>query len=134
MADKYTVVQLDEVDDILGDYPGDMKMLKNPLQTEQVAVTFRRMPQHTGGKGSYGHRHKTQEEVIYVISGKLQVKLGDDILELGPNETIRIPQGVTQAVWNDEPEEVEMLIISNRLPEDDVVEYDEQFWPMEDSE
>ena len=45
------------------------------LGSEQVAFTYRRMPQHTGGKGSYGHRHKRQEEIYFVVSGKLQFKL-----------------------------------------------------------
>ena len=78
----YTVKRLHEVDDVLGDYPGEMRMMTEGLDAEQVAFTFRRMPQHTGGKGSYGHRHKTQEEVYYVASGKLQFKLGDDVIEL----------------------------------------------------
>ena len=40
------------------------------------------MPAQTGGKGSYGHRHKTQEEIYFVASGMLQFKLGDDVLDL----------------------------------------------------
>ena len=47
----YTVTRLDEVDDVLGDYPGEMRMLAGGLGSEQVALTYRRMPQHTGGKG-----------------------------------------------------------------------------------
>src|SRR5262249_16623214 len=67
----YTVTRLEEADDVLGDYPGEMRMLAGPLGSEQVAFTYRRMPQHTGGKGSYGHRHAEQEEIYFVISGTL---------------------------------------------------------------
>ena len=67
---------------MLGDYPGEMRFLTGPLQSEQVAVTYRRMPAGTGGKGSYGHRHRTQEEVYMVTSGLLVFKLGDDIVEV----------------------------------------------------
>ena len=81
MAD-YTIKRLEEVQDVLGDYPGEMRMMTRDLEAEQVAFTYRRMPQHTGGKGSYGHRHKEQEEVYFVASGKLQFKLDDDVLEL----------------------------------------------------
>ncbi len=56
-------------------------MLATGLESEQVALTYRRMPQHTGGKGSYGHRHAEQEEIYFVIAGKLQFKLGDDVIE-----------------------------------------------------
>jgi hypothetical protein len=40
------------------------------------------MPPGSGGQGSYGRRHTTQEEIYYVISGQLQFKLGDDIVEV----------------------------------------------------
>ena len=78
----YTIKRLEEVDDVLGDYPGEMRMLTEGLEAEQVAFTYRRMPQHTGGKGSYGHRHKEQEEIYFVASGKLQFKLGDDVVDV----------------------------------------------------
>jgi len=128
MAD-YSVIKLDEVADILGDYPGEMKLLKSPLGCEQVAVSYRRMPKHTGAKGSYGHRHKTQEEIIFVFKGELQVKVGDDIVELGPLSAIRIAPGVTQGLWNDKDEDVELLIISNRIEPEDEVDTDPDFWP-----
>ena len=82
MAD-YQIVSLEDVDDWLGDYPGEMRGITYAIGAEQVALTYRRMPQHTGSKGSYGHRHLTQEELIFVISGKLQFKFGDEIVELG---------------------------------------------------
>ena len=68
MAD-YTIKRLEDVDDVLGDYPGEMRMMTGALESEQVAFSYRRMPQHTGGKGSYGHRHQEQEEIYYVVSG-----------------------------------------------------------------
>ena len=51
MAD-YTIKRLEDVRDALGDYPGEMRMMTGDLDAEQVAFTYRRMPQHTGGKGS----------------------------------------------------------------------------------
>ena len=48
---------------------GEMRFLTHPLGAEQVALTHRVMPPKSGGKGGYGHRHKTQEEVYFVISG-----------------------------------------------------------------
>ena len=88
------------------------------------------MPQLTGGKGSYGHRHKTQEEVYFVASGKLQFKLGDDVLELGPGSAVRVAPETWRSVWNDEPEDAELIIVSKRI--DDArgdAEYLENFWP-----
>jgi mannose-6-phosphate isomerase-like protein (cupin superfamily) len=129
MAD-YTIVRLEDTPDVLGDYPGEMRMLTSALAAEQVAFTYRRMPQHTGGKGSYGHRHKTQEEIYFVASGKLQFKLGDDIVELERGAAVRVPPETWRSVWNDEPEDAELIIVSKRVEgsrED--AEYLEGFWP-----
>ena len=127
----YTIKRLEEVDDVLGDYPGEMRMMTEELEAEQVAFTFRRMPQHTGGKGSYGHRHKSQEEIYFVVSGKLQFKLGDDIVELEGGAVVRVAPATWRSVWNDEPEDAELVIVSKRVEggsrED--AEYLENFWP-----
>jgi mannose-6-phosphate isomerase-like protein (cupin superfamily) len=105
-------------------------MLAGPLGTEQLAFTYRRMPQHSGGKGSYGHRHKTQEEVYYVVSGELQFKLEDDVVDVPAGTAVRVAPGTLRSVWNERPEEAELLIVSTRSedPRDDV-ELVEGFWP-----
>jgi len=115
---------------VLGDYPGEMRFLTGPLETEQVAVTYRRMPADTAGKGSYGHRHKTQEEIVLVLAGRLQFKLNDEIVELGRHEAVRVPPGTVRGVWNDEPEDAELIIASIRIddPSGDS-ETVPDFWP-----
>jgi quercetin dioxygenase-like cupin family protein len=130
MAD-YNLVHLDEIQDILGDYPGEMKPMKNPLGTTQVAMTYRRMPKHTGAKGSYGHRHHTQEEIIFVLSGAVEVKAGDEVVTVPAGAAIRIAPGVTQGTWNEGPEDAEILIISNRMEPEGVVDKVEGFWPAD---
>jgi mannose-6-phosphate isomerase-like protein (cupin superfamily) len=126
----YQRVRLDEVDDWLGDYPGEMRGITYAIGAEQVALTYRRMPQHTGSKGSYGHRHHTQEELYFVISGKLQFKFGDEIVELGKHEAVRVPASTVRGVWNDEPEDAELIIVSIRVddPSGDS-ETVPDFWP-----
>jgi mannose-6-phosphate isomerase-like protein (cupin superfamily) len=127
----YTVCAASDVPDILGDYPGEMRMFTESLGNEQVALTFRRMREHTGGKGSYGHRHKTQEEVYFVVSGRLQFKLDDEVIELGPGTAVRVAPEVVRSVWNDRPEDAELVIVSKRV--EDVREDAElvkDFWPI----
>jgi mannose-6-phosphate isomerase-like protein (cupin superfamily) len=107
-----------------------MRGITYAIGSEQVALTYRRMPQHTGSKGSYGHRHKTQEELYFVISGKLQFKLEDEIVELQRGQAVRVPAHVTRGVWNDEPEDAELVIVSTRIadPRGDGETVD-GFWP-----
>ena len=129
----YTICHIDQVPDAFGDaYPGEMRHFTGPLGCEQVAFTYRRMPQHTGGKGSYGHRHATQEEIYYVISGRLQFKLDDAVIELGPGTAVRVAPQVIRSVWNDERADAELVICSVRLddPSSDV-EGVPDFWPVE---
>jgi mannose-6-phosphate isomerase-like protein (cupin superfamily) len=127
----YTVKRVEEVADVLGDYPGEMRLLTADLENEQVAISYRRMPQHTGGKGSYGHYHRTQEELYYVISGRLQFKLDDDVVEAEGGTAIRVAPSTVRTVWNDEPGDAHLLILSTRMADptvDDAVIV-ENFWP-----
>jgi mannose-6-phosphate isomerase-like protein (cupin superfamily) len=128
---EYQVVKIEDVEDWLGDYPGEMRGITYAIGAEQVAITYRRMPQHTGSKGSYG-RHKTQEEIYFVISGRLQFKLGDDVVEVGKHEAIRVPPQTWRGVWNDEPEDAELIIVSSRIddPGADGERSGDDFWPL----
>jgi mannose-6-phosphate isomerase-like protein (cupin superfamily) len=128
---EYTICDVGDAPDAFeGKYPGEMRLLGGPLATEQVALTFRRMPPGTGGKGSYGHRHKTQEEVYLVLSGRLDFKLEDEVVELGPLAAVRVAPQTVRSVWNAGPEQAVLMIASTRIddPKADV-ELVEDFWP-----
>jgi mannose-6-phosphate isomerase-like protein (cupin superfamily) len=132
----YTIRALSEVPDIFaGQYPGAMRFLTDHLEAEQVAFTHRMMPPQSGGKGSYGHRHNTQEEIYFVISGTLQFKLDDEIVEAPSGTALRVAPAVTRSVWNGGPDESELVICSIRLedPRADG-ELIEDFWPVNGAE
>jgi mannose-6-phosphate isomerase-like protein (cupin superfamily) len=126
----FSIRHLDEVPDILGDYPGEMRFFTESLGSEQIAFTYRRMPAKTGGKGAYGHRHKTQEEIYFVTSGQLEFKLEDEVLQLGPGTAVRVAPQVVRSVWNEGPEDAELLICSAKVddPRTDAEMVDD-FWP-----
>jgi mannose-6-phosphate isomerase-like protein (cupin superfamily) len=130
MAD-YAIRQLEEIPDVLGDYPGEMRMTAaSDLGNEQVSFTWRRMPAQTGGKGSYGHRHKTQEEIYFVASGTLQFKLEDEVIDLGPGTVVRVAPHVSRSVWNEGPDDAVLIMCSPKTddPRADI-EMVEGFWP-----
>jgi mannose-6-phosphate isomerase-like protein (cupin superfamily) len=127
----YTVCRLSDVPDVFGGlYPGEMRFLAESLHIEQVAFTHRVMPPQSGGKGSYGHRHKTQEEVYFVVRGTVQFKLGDAVIDLSSGTAIRVSPSVVRSVWNDGPGDAELVICSVRLADPradgEIVEH---FWP-----
>jgi mannose-6-phosphate isomerase-like protein (cupin superfamily) len=126
---NYTLKPLDEIPDVLGDYPGEMRMGSLGLDCEQVAFTWRRMPPQTGGKGSYGHRHKTQEEVYFVASGTLAFKLEDEVMDVPAGTVVRVGPEVARSVWNDGPDDAILIMVSRKVddPGADVEKVDD-FW------
>lgn len=131
MAD-YVIKKLEEAPDVLGDYPGEMRMMTRELGAEKVAFTWRRMPPKTGGKGSYGHRHKEAEEVYFVASGTLQFKLEDEVVDVNAGTVVRVPPHVLRSVWNEGPDEAVLIIVSNHVPDArEDAEMVPDFWPDE---
>ena len=127
----YTIRSLEEIPDVLGDYPGEMRMCAaGDVGMEQVGFTWRRLPPGTGGKGSYGHRHRTQEEVYFVASGTLQFKIEDEVIDVPENTVVRVSPEVVRSVWNEGPDDAVVIIVSTRSedPREDV-ELQENFWP-----
>ena len=127
----YTIRTLEEVPDAFGgQYPGMMRFLTGPLEAEQVAVTHRHMPPQSGGKGGYGHRHKSQEEIYFVVSGRLQFKLDDEIVDVDGGSAVRVAPEVARSVWNEGPGDAHLLIFSVRMDNaHDDAEIVEDFWP-----
>jgi mannose-6-phosphate isomerase-like protein (cupin superfamily) len=127
----FTIRRLEDVPDAFGGrYPGAMRFLTEHLGNTQVAFTHRVMPPQSGGKGSYGHRHKTQEEIYFVISGTLQFKLEDEVVDVSGGTAVRVAPGVVRSVWNDGPEDAELIIVSVRLENARAdAELVQDFWP-----
>lgn len=127
----YTVRRIEEIPDVLGDYPGEMRMTAaGDIGNEQVSFTWRRMPAKTGGKGGYGHRHRTQEEIYFVAAGTLQFKLEDEVLDVEAGSLVRVAPQVCRSVWNEGPGDAILIMCSAKIddPRGDV-ETVEGFWP-----
>ena len=131
----YSVARREEMPDFMERYPGfgEMRGYTDGADCEQVAFSWRLMPADTGGRGSYGHRHRTQEEVVFVIDGTVTFKVGEDVFEAGPKSAVRIAPHALRSLHNDGPGEAEILLFSVKRAEDgdDEVEQVEGFWPDE---
>jgi len=128
----YSIVTRDDAPDFMAQYPGygEMRFFTEPMEAEQVAFTWRSMPAGTGGKGSYGHRHRNQEEIYFILSGKLLFKLGDEIVEVGPHTAVRVAPDVFRSVHNDGPEDAELVICSPKVGDSQAeTETTPDFWP-----
>lgn len=124
------MISMEDAPDVLGDYPGEMRFLGGPLEAEQAALTYRRMPPGTGGRGSYGHSHKTQEELYLVLDGRLTFKLGDETVDAGPGTAIRVAPETVRSVHNDSDADAILLIASAKAADyDGEVLFTQDFWP-----
>jgi mannose-6-phosphate isomerase-like protein (cupin superfamily) len=128
--DGHTIASREQALDFMAEYPGygEQRWYADALGTEQVSFSWRRMPPGTGGRGSYGHRHPGQEEVYFVISGRVTFKVGDHVFEAGPQTAVRMTGEEFYSVHNDTDAESELLILSTRL-DDPPLETQEGFWP-----
>jgi mannose-6-phosphate isomerase-like protein (cupin superfamily) len=131
MAD-HVIIGREQAADWMAGYEGfgEMRSYTDALGNEDVALTWRVMPPGTGGKGSYGHRHKDQEEVYFVVRGTVQFKLGEEVVEVGPHTAVRVPTHVFRSIHNDGPDEAELIICAKRATGDEAkADQLDEFWP-----
>ena len=99
MPDAFTKISLAAVDDAA---PGngfgehwEARVARNALHTERTGVTlFRLFP---GKRSPFTHRHTDAEEIYVVLSGSGRVKLGDELLDVGPLDAIRVAPATARA-------------------------------------
>ncbi|MBV9181704.1 MAG: cupin domain-containing protein [Acidobacteria bacterium] len=57
------------------------------------------------------HLHHKDDEAWYVLEGKLQVRVGDEIHEAGAGCAVFVPRGTAHTYWNPDPAPVRYLLI-----------------------
>ena len=90
------------------------------MGSDQLGVNLRVLAPGTahvppGEDPGLGHSHRTIEELYFVVDGEVTVKLGDDVVSLGPRDAVRIPAETPRAVRNDTDAEAAFLMISQRV-------------------
>jgi mannose-6-phosphate isomerase-like protein (cupin superfamily) len=114
---EYTVMRAAEAPDYTGEAPGAFLGYARPMGSTQLGVNVRVLAPHTehkppGAPDGYGHSHRTIEELYFVLEGELNVKLGDEVLALGPRDAVLIGAETPRAVRNDSDAEAAILMCS----------------------
>lgn len=128
----FTKVARTDATDLMAEYPGygEMRSYTAALGAEQVALSWREMSPGTGGRGSYGHRHKTQEELVLVIDGEVTFKVGGEVFTAAAGDAVRLSPSAYRSMHNDTDGPARVVLCSVRI--DDVgadVEFEQDFWP-----
>lgn len=61
------------------------------------------------GGETMAHRHDITEELYHFLQGHGRMRLGDEVLEVGPGDTVCIPPGVSHSLRNEGQEELVLL-------------------------
>lgn len=104
MPAPYTFKKLDEVEDSAPKFGfaevQEARFAKDALEAQSTGVSLHRLK--PGKRQAFGHRHEQAEEVYVVIAGSGRVKLGDEIVDVGPLDAIRVEPGLIRAFEADD--------------------------------
>jgi mannose-6-phosphate isomerase-like protein (cupin superfamily) len=124
----YTIVNLKEVEDQAPNFglapDFEARFARVALEAELIGLTYQRLAPNL--QVPWGHTHKTQEEVFVVLSGSVRVKVGDEIMELGPWDAIRVSKETPRG-FEAGPEGAELIAIGAPGGPGDAVNI-ENFW------
>ena len=100
--------------------PGEGQTVKNPVGGP---LTFKARDEQTGGaltafestaapgEGPPLHRHASQDEVIYVLAGRLRVRLEETIHEAPAGSFVFIPRGIPHTWQNAGDDPARFLVL-----------------------
>ncbi len=93
------------------------------LGAEQTGMHF--LTVKPSQREAFAHRHRDAEEIYVILSGRGQVKLDDELVDLSPLDAVRVSPGVTRS-FEAGPEGLDVLIFGPHVEGDS--EIVEDFW------
>ncbi len=88
---------------------GAIRWLHNSVINESAEQTFGEVFINPGGQNP-PHYHPNCEEILYVLSGTCTHTYGDESYELGPGDSIIVPEGVVHHAINKGWEPIRAII------------------------
>jgi uncharacterized cupin superfamily protein len=119
MPPPHTRVNLGEVDDAapangFGDR-WEARVARQALGAQSTGVTLFRL--RPGKRSPFSHRHEAAEEIYVILRGSGSIKLGDEVVAVGPLDAIRVAPEVPRALEAG-PEGLEFLAVGPHHPGD----------------
>jgi mannose-6-phosphate isomerase-like protein (cupin superfamily) len=107
----------------------EARFARKNLELENSGLS--RFTLRPGFRTPFGHTHSEQEEVYVVISGSARVAIGDDVVELGEWDAVRIPSGTMHAMEGG-PDGGEILAFGAPNTDNKDAEMKPGWWPGND--
>ena len=115
----YTHKSLKDVEDMAPQFgmPPEMqaRFAREPMGLNRTGLSYFRLA--PGFRIPFGHRHEDQEEVYVVVRGSARMKVGDDIVNLGELDAVRVA-GDTIRNLEAGPDGAEVLAFGERATQD----------------
>jgi mannose-6-phosphate isomerase-like protein (cupin superfamily) len=97
--DDYTLKNLRDVDDMapkFGLAPDlEARFAREDLQCDRTGISYQRLA--PDAEGSFAHTHESDEEIYVILSGSGRMRLGDDTVDVGALDAIRVAPGTVRA-------------------------------------
>ncbi len=103
----------------------EARFARKPLELEKSGLSYFRLDENF--RLPFGHTHSEQEEIYLVVSGSARFKLGDEIVEAGEWDAVRVPAGVTRGMEAG-PEGAEIVAFGAPNTENKDAEMVGDFW------
>ncbi len=98
MAD-FTHKKVDDVKDSAPEFGfeehQEARFATDALDAEQTGLSFHRIK--PGMRQGFAHTHEETEEVYFIAGGSGRMKLDEEIIDLAPQEFVRVGPGVIRA-------------------------------------
>jgi mannose-6-phosphate isomerase-like protein (cupin superfamily) len=86
----------------------EARMARVPLELRQSGLSYQRLGPNY--RLPFGHTHRTQEEVYVVIGGSARAKVGEEVVELGVLDALRVDNDTPRS-FEAGPEGAELLVV-----------------------
>ena len=63
------------------------------------------------GQASTRHKHESEEELYVLLEGRGRIRIGDEVLELGPLDTLLVEPQTLRQIFNDTDDEALWLVV-----------------------
>ena len=79
------------------------------LERADLSVIQERIP---SGAGEVAHYHQRARQLFFVLTGELQIRLGEQLFRLSPGDSLEVPPGAQHRVRNASEAEATFLVVS----------------------
>lgn len=105
----YDTAAKTEAESVVPEEWGGMWFLRGELDTDKLGFTVLELEPDGQGK-EHDESESGQEEIYFVVTGRVTIELGDDEVSLEEDEAIRLDPEQTRKIVNDGDERAKLVL------------------------